>query len=100
MSGGSPRMQNDDSDCVRSCEQPWEADGQHCYLWSEKLKRSWDKAELFCRQATGGHLASVTSNATNQYILFHKPIFEIIEFNDCFSNCDHCFLEKNELASR
>ena len=60
-------MQRNDLDCVQDCEQPWEANGQHCYFWSDHPE-SWNKAEQFC-QSEGGHLASVASNATNQYIL-------------------------------
>ena len=60
-------MQHDDPYCVQDCEQPWVANGQHCYFWSNH-SNTWDGAEQFC-QTKGGHLASVTSNATNEYIL-------------------------------
>ena len=48
------------------CEQDWEENGNHCYFWSTESK-SWDEAEQFCKEE-GGHLASVTSNATDDYI--------------------------------
>jgi len=60
-------MLNNDSDCVQDCEQSWEAHGQHCYFWSDHIE-TWDWAEQFCLKK-GAHLASVTSNSTNQYIL-------------------------------
>ena len=56
-----------DSDCVKDCKEGWEANRQHCFFWSI-ASASWDEAEQTC-QKEGGHLASVTSNATNQYIL-------------------------------
>ena len=42
----------------------------HCYLWGDKML-SWDAAEEFC-QKEGGHLASVTSESTNDYISKEK----------------------------
>ena len=52
--------------CVQSCEPGWEESGDHCYFWSSESK-NWDEAEEFCK-TKGAHLASVTSNATNDYI--------------------------------
>jgi len=50
--------------CVEACEQDWERNGEHCYLWNTGAK-NWTDAEDFCQQA-GGHLASaVHTNATN-----------------------------------
>ena len=56
-----------DKECVEDCKAGWEANGEHCYFWSIS-KAIWDAAERTCEHQ-GGHLASVTSNATNQYIL-------------------------------
>jgi len=53
--------------CVESCERNWEANGEHCYLWSTD-KKNWTEAEDFCRKE-GGHLASVHSNATFAFVL-------------------------------
>jgi len=54
--------------CVEACEQDWERNGEHCYLWNTEAK-NWTDAEDFCQQA-GGHLASaVHTNATNNFIL-------------------------------
>ena len=43
---------------------------QHCFLWSNKT-RNWADAEDFCK-GQGGHLASVTSKAINEYIVDGK----------------------------
>ena len=56
-----------DKECVEDCKAGWEANRDHCYFWSIS-KAIWDAAERTCEQQDG-HLASVTSNATNQYIL-------------------------------
>ena len=84
--------------CVEACEENWERNGDHCYLWPastastafttsgddydyvdvrrqyqdygygwSNTKMSWDDAEGFC-QAAGGHLASVGSSATKDYL--------------------------------
>merc|ERR1719400_2406753 len=53
--------------CVESCEEDWERNGDHCYLWSTK-KKKWTAAEDFCRKQ-GGHLASVHSTATFNFVL-------------------------------
>ena len=53
--------------CVESCEEGWEENGDHCYFWSNDTK-SWTDAEDFC-QKEGGHLASVASTATHQYVV-------------------------------
>merc|ERR1711953_1568655 len=55
-----------EDNCVESCEQGWEKNGDHCYLWNTD-KKNWNDAEDFC-QKEGGHLASVTTNATKQYL--------------------------------
>ena len=51
----------------RSCKENWEKHEDSCFFWS-KERLSWTDAEEFC-SSQGGHLASVTSNATNEYIL-------------------------------
>jgi len=53
--------------CVESCEEDWEKNGEHCYLWSTD-KKNWTSAEEFCRKE-GGHLASVHSTATFDFVL-------------------------------
>jgi len=71
------QMQNDartfgsgcsEDKCVEACEQEWEKNGEHCYLWNSEA-RNWTDAEDFCQQA-GGHLASaVHTNVTNDFLL-------------------------------
>ena len=50
----------------KSCKENWEKHEDSCFFWS-KERLSWTDAEEFCSKL-GGHLASVTSNATNDYI--------------------------------
>ena len=52
---------------MESCKEPWVENGDHCYYWS-MMEANWTQAEDYCRSG-GGHLASVTSNATNEFIL-------------------------------
>ena len=52
--------------CVKACEEGWVKNGDHCFYWGIE-KKNWADAEDFC-QMEGGHLASVTSNATRQYV--------------------------------
>ena len=52
---------------MEACGEGWEENGEHCYLWSSE-KKNWTAAEDFCLQE-GGHLASVTSIATNDFVL-------------------------------
>ena len=59
--------------------------GPYCYLWSNKAK-TWDDAGQTCRRE-GGYLASVTSNAINDYILKEgaiKRISDSIWIGDLF----------------
>ena len=65
--GPDQEAQDGKKACVENCTQPWEVNGQHCYFWSNDSK-SWEEAEKTCREK-GGHLASVRTNATNNYIL-------------------------------
>ena len=62
-----------DNKCFSACQGNWEKNGDHCYLWSRKgqQKLTWDDAEEFCNKE-GGHLASVTSEAINEYIHHEK----------------------------
>jgi len=53
-------------ECVKACEEGWEKNGDHCYFLSTE-KKNWFAAETFCRNESG-HLASVHSNATNDFI--------------------------------
>ena len=55
---------------MTGCPENWEEHSGHCYLWGDK-PRSWYKAEEFCEKE-GGHLASVTSEAANEYIFEGK----------------------------
>merc|ERR1719507_241873 len=41
--------------CVKSCEQDWEKNGEHCYLWSTDNK-TWTDAEDFCLEKVGGSM--------------------------------------------
>ena len=52
--------------CVEACEGGWEKNGDHCYFLSTE-KKNWFAAEIFC-QGEGGHLASVHSHATNDFV--------------------------------
>ena len=54
------------SERSESCGEGWEKNGEHCYFWSTE-KKNWNDAEDFC-QMEGGHLASVESEATRQYL--------------------------------
>ena len=51
---------------MEACEQDWETYNDHCYLWNTNTK-NWTAAEDSCLQA-GGHLASVPSDSTNDFI--------------------------------
>jgi len=53
--------------CVEACGEDWERNGDRCYFWGTD-KKNWTEAEDFC-QGEGGHLASVTSNATKDFVL-------------------------------
>jgi len=64
-SGSGSGCSNDK--CVESCKQDWEKSGDHCYLWRTD-KMNWTSAEDFC-QREGGHLASVLSTATFNFVL-------------------------------
>jgi len=64
-SGSGSGCSNDK--CVESCKQDWEKSGDHCYLWRTD-KMNWTSAEDFC-QREGGHLASVLSTATFDFVL-------------------------------
>ena len=55
-----------DDDCVSSCKPYWVEIDTHCYMW-ENFQLSWHEAEEYCRKQ-GGHLASITSKATNDKI--------------------------------
>ena len=54
-------------DASSSCKENWEKHQDSCFYWSKERLR-WIDAEEFCSKL-GGHLASVTSNASNDYIL-------------------------------
>ena len=52
---------------MNSCKKNWAQNGDHCYYWSLS-KANWAKAEKGCNYCKG-HLASVTSEAKNKFIL-------------------------------
>jgi len=53
--------------CVEACPEGWEKNGDHCYLFGDE-KKKWTAAEDFCR-GEGGHLATVNTNATKEFVL-------------------------------
>jgi len=53
--------------CVEACPEGWEANGDHCYFFGDERKK-WTAAEDFCRKE-GGHLATVNTNATKEFVL-------------------------------
>ena len=55
--------------CTSSCDSGWEEFDNKCYFWSQD-KLLWAAAELKC-QSLGGHLASVTSDDTHDYLHLH-----------------------------
>ena len=57
----------DEKKCIESCQENWVENGDHCYYWSTTAL-NWNDAEDFCRKE-GGHLASVTSETTNEFVL-------------------------------
>ena len=59
------RCQNDK--CSPECTDPWEEKDGQCYLWSQE-KLFWGAAEEKCR-SLGGHLASVTTQDVQDYLL-------------------------------
>ena len=56
---------------MTSCKESWKENSGRCFLWGGKKERGWDEAEEFC-QKEGGHLASVTSEAIEEYIIEEK----------------------------
>merc|ERR1712037_579554 len=58
--------ENCDGECVSSCKPYWVEIQSHCYFWS-KIQLNWAEAEATCRKQ-GGHLASITSKATNDRV--------------------------------
>ena len=56
-------------ECTANCSDPWEENDDQCYLWSQE-KLFWGVAEKKCR-SLGGHLASVTSQDVNDYLLMN-----------------------------
>ena len=53
--------------CVAICDEGWEKHNNHCYHWVTE-KMNWTRAEDFC-QEEGGHLASVPSNETMDFVI-------------------------------
>ena len=53
-------------DCVEKCPEGWEEFGSHCYNLNER-KKTWTAADEQCRKE-GGHLPSVTSEETNEFL--------------------------------
>ena len=52
---------------MEACAEGWEANGTHCYFFGDE-KKNWTAAEDFCR-GEGGHLATVNTNATKEFVL-------------------------------
>ena len=52
--------------CVETCDEGWEKHDNHCYHWVAE-KMNWTRAEDFC-QKEEGHLASVSSNETMDFV--------------------------------
>ena len=60
------------NNCVAACEKGWEQNGTYCYFWStDAMTLTWSDAEDYCKNKSG-HLASVTSNAINDYVVDGK----------------------------
>jgi len=57
-------------ECAPNCAPGWEEFDGKCYFWSQE-KLFWGAAELKCR-AMGGHLASVTSSDTHDFLHTHE----------------------------
>merc|ERR1712133_186211 len=53
--------------CVTSCTEGWESHGNHCFKWKTHYE-TWDSAQICCK-SENANLASVTSEAINQYVL-------------------------------
>merc|ERR1712126_93238 len=66
ISIGVSSTRNEARDCVTSCGS-FETLGNHCYYW-EYWEYNWNDAVRKCSRR-GAHLASVTSDAINQYVL-------------------------------
>ena len=52
---------------MEACPEGWKANGDHCSLWGDE-KKNWTAAEDFCR-GEGGHLATMNTNATKEFVL-------------------------------
>ena len=52
---------------MEACAEGWDKNGTYCYLWGDE-KKNWTAAEDFCR-GEGGHLATVNTNATKEFVL-------------------------------
>ena len=52
---------------MEACAEGWVEKGDHCYLWGGERK-NWTAAEDFCH-GEGGHLATVKTNATMEFVL-------------------------------
>ena len=67
---------NDASNDIHRPPLPgWEEFDGKCYFWSQE-KLFWAAAEMKCREM-GGHLASVTSNDTHDYLTMNVSSFQI-----------------------
>merc|ERR1711872_1025574 len=53
--------------CVTSCTEGWETHGNHCFKWKTHYE-TWDSAQICC-ESENANLASITSDAINQYVL-------------------------------
>merc|ERR1711962_334586 len=55
------------AECVTSCTEGWETHGNHCFKWKTHYE-TWDSAQICCK-SENANLASITSEAINQYVL-------------------------------
>jgi len=55
------------AECVTSCTEGWETHGNHCFKWKTHYE-TWDSAQICC-ESENANLASITSEAINQYVL-------------------------------
>ena len=52
---------------MTACAEGWETFGNHCFKWKTHYE-TWDSAQICCK-SENANLASVTSEAINQYVL-------------------------------
>ena len=68
-----PEESCQNNNCTSNCTNPWEEKDGQCYFWSQE-KLFWGAAEEKCR-SLGGHLASVTTQDVQDYLLVNVREF-------------------------